>query len=303
MVSTIKTRVKRFTQKVLHKFGFHLSCYHPLHINPLHIRQKAFVDNVFGHKLYQNVGDIGIDYSPLSGRALRDVGLMNGEFGFMIRELKQGDNVIDIGANVGLMTLLLAKVVGPAGSIISFEPGPISFALLKLNTLINGYKNITLINKAVSSTSGIENLYICPTGESDNQVSITDLDWKDEVRIGIPIETVSLDDYFLSENNLKIDFIKIDTQGGEYKALQGMQNLLIRNRDIRLIVEYAPYLPLWKDLEPQSFFRFIRSLGFKIYDLGSGNPELVSDQYLLDTFPKDEETHKWTNLLLQRQLI
>lgn len=291
----VKTRVKRFTQKVLHKFGFHLSYYHPLHI-----AQKAFVDNVFGYNLYQNVDDIAIDYSPLSGIALRDVGLMNGEFGFIIRELKQGDNVIDIGANVGLMTLLLVKVVGPMGSVVSFEPAPISFALLKLNTLINGLKNVTLINKAVSSTSGIENLYICPTGESDNQVSVIDLDWKNEIRIGIPIETVSLDDYFMSGNNLKIDFIKIDTQGGEYKALQGMRNLLIRNRDIRLIIEYAPYLPLWKEIEPQNILDFIRALGFKIYDLGSGNPEPVSDQYLFDTFPKDGKTHKMTNLLLKR---
>lgn len=295
MISTINAQVKRFGQKILHKFGFHLSHYHPLRIN-----QKAFIDNVFGHRLYQNVDDIAIDYSPLSGMELQDVELLNGEVGFMIRELKQGDNVIDIGANVGLITLLLAKVVGPAGNVISFEPGPKSFALLKLNTLINGYKNITLTNKAVSSSSGIENLFICPTGESDNQVSVTDLEWENEVRIGMPIETVSLDDYFLSENDVKVDFIKIDTQGGEYKALQGMQNLLNRNRDIRLIIEYAPYLPLWKDLEPQRFLDLIRSLGFKIYDLDSGNPELVSDQYVLDTFPKDGKTRRMTNFLLQR---
>lgn len=295
MISTINAQVKRFGQKILHKFGFHLSRYHPLRIN-----QKAFIDNVFGHRLYQNVDDIAIDYSPLSGMELQDVELLNGEVGFMIRELKQGDNVIDIGANVGLITLLLAKVVGPAGNVISFEPGPKSFALLKLNTLINGYKNITLTNKAVSSSSGIENLFICPTGESDNQVSVTDLEWENEVRIGMPIETVSLDDYFLSENDVKVDFIKIDTQGGEYKALQGMQNLLNRNRDIRLIIEYAPYLPLWKDLEPQRFLDLIRSLGFKIYDLDSGNPELVSDQYVLDTFPKDGKTRRMTNFLLQR---
>ena len=295
MASTTKARAKGLTNQVLHKLGYQLSRYDPQHKEP-----KAFVDNVFGHRLYQNVDDIAINYGRFSGASLQKTGELNPEMGFMIRELKEGMHVIDIGANVGLMTLLLAKLVGPAGTVTSFEPGPVSFALLKLNTLINGYKNITLVEKAVSAASGMETLFICPTGESDNQVSATDLGWKDEVRIAVPIETVSLDDYFSGGNHRRIDFIKIDTQGGEYKALQGMQKLLARNHDIRLTIEYAPYLPLWNDLEPRVFLAFVRSLGFDIYDLESGKPERASDQYLIETFPRDGKVHRMTTLLLQR---
>lgn len=297
MMSKIKTWLKVIIRKALGAFGF----YSPFN-NPQQGARTAFVSNVFGHKLYQNVDDIAVDYSPLSGMELHDVGvkLKDGEMEFIARELRPGDTVIDIGANVGLMTLLLAKVVGPTGSVIAFEPGPTSFAILKLNTLINNYKNVTLVNKAVSSASGTETLFICPTGESDNQVSMTDLGWEDEIRIAVPIETVSLDDYFINGSDQKIDFIKIDTQGGEYKALNGMKNLLVRNQDIRLTIEYAPYLPLWKDLEPQEFIGFIRSLGFKIYDLNNGNPQLASDEYLLTAYPKNGAARKMTSLLLSR---
>ena len=296
MVSTFKTSVKRVAKNALHKLGYNLSRYFTLDK-----AKTGFVDNVFGYKLYQNVDDVAIDYSGYSGIELQEAGLSLGvEMGVIIKEIRQGANVIDIGANVGLITLLLAKIVGPAGTVIAFEPGPVSFAILKLNILINGCKNIVPINKAVSSTSGMENLFICPTGESDNQVSINELDWKDEIRESIPIETISLDDYFDSNRDHKIDFIKIDIQGGEFKALKGMRNLLIRNRDIRLTIEYAPCYPLWKDLKSQAFLDFIRSLEFKIYDLSHAVPEPVTDKYLINTYPKDDAVHKMTTLLLQR---
>jgi FkbM family methyltransferase len=297
MVSNIYRWLKKMIRKTLNFIGLYL----PSNVSGFG-GKSPFVKDVFGYKLYQNIDDIAIDYSSLSGMKISDIGVKfrDGEMEFIARELQPGATVVDIGANVGLMTLLLAKVVGPTGSVFAFEPGPISFAILKLNTLINDYQNITLVNKAVSSVSGMETLFICPTGESDNQVSTTDLDWKDETRVAVPIEIVSMDDYLGVDNHRKIDFVKIDTQGGEYKVLKGMIDTLQRNQDIQLILEYAPFMPLWKDIKPQEFLGFIRTLGFKIYDLCKGHPELASDEYLFSTYPRHGEARAMTSLLLKR---
>lgn len=70
------------------------------------------------------------------------------------RMIKRGDVVLDIGANIGYYTLIFAKIVGEDGKVFAFEPDPTNFALLKRNVEINGYKNILLVQKAVSNKSG-----------------------------------------------------------------------------------------------------------------------------------------------------
>jgi len=293
----MKPRIRSIGYKVveglLNKFGLHLTRYHPI----FDLSKPAFIENIFGHSMYQNVFDIGIDYSGLEGLPIKYFRDQRDEITFIVNEIKSGYTVIDIGANIGFITLLLAKLVNSEGTVFAFEPGPVSFSLLKINVRINGYSNITLLNKAVSSASGTEKLFINPSGESDNQISHIALNF-DEDRESIPIECVSLDDYFCNQKR-KIDYIKMDIQGGEYKALQGMQNLLGRNKGIKLTIEYSPYLPLMADVDQLAYLDFIRSFGFRIFDFNKSIYEEVSNQYLVDTYNKDK-VGKWTTLLLQR---
>jgi len=287
--------VRQLVQNVARRLGYKISRISSQANSPKH----GFVDGVFGHKLYQNVADVAIDFTGLSGYDVKDIGgrLKDGELELLVREIRPGTTVVDIGANVGFMTTLMAKLVGPSGKVIAFEPGPMSFTLLQANTMINGYKNVVLEKKAVSSKTGMETLYICPTGESDNQVSAAgDMTFKDEVREAVPIETVRLDDYF--PGDAKIDFLKMDIQGGEYVALQGMQDLLRRNGGIRVMVEFAPYMPLWNGVSPQKFLDLIRSMGFEIHDLADHTPKPVTDGALLETYAG--AARRMTNLFLRR---
>ena len=88
-------------------------------------------------------------------------------------------------------------------------------------------------------------------------------------------------------------------EGGEYSTLKGMTNLIKSNPGIFLTIEYAPYLPLWADIDLQIFLDFVQVFGFKIYDLRKSSHEAVSDKYLLDTYPK-HAVGKYATLLLQR---
>jgi len=86
---------------------------------------------------------------------------------FFKSEIKKGDVVFDIGANIGYFTLIFAKLVGENGKVFAFEPSPDVFAILQKNVEINGYKNIVLSQKAVSSKTEKIKLYLCETGATN----------------------------------------------------------------------------------------------------------------------------------------
>ncbi len=146
--------------------------------------------------------------------------------------LKPGMNVVDLGANVGIYTLQFASLVGSSGHVFAFEPGPLSFGLLKANLALNRYyRNVTVENAAVSDFTGTTDLLICKTGESDNRIA----GFASDDREAIPVRCFALDDYF--KPGTRVDFIKLDIQGAEVKALSGMRRVLSDNPSITLVVE------------------------------------------------------------------
>jgi FkbM family methyltransferase len=178
-----------------------------------------------------------------------------------------GDTVLDIGANIGYYTLIFAKLVGEHGKVFAFEPDPTNFALLKKNVEINGYSNVILVPKAVSNENKKAKLYLCEQNQGMHRVynSVFCND-------SIDIEFLRLDDYFQDD---KINFIKIDIEGAEYAAIQGMQNLLNRNREAKLLTEFSPAASLENGIDSTDYLKILVDLGFNIYSVGE-NIELVN---------------------------
>src|SRR6266852_7397832 len=88
--------------------------------------------------------------------ALHRVGLMGqADKMFLERHIRPGMIVVDIGANQGLYTLLFAKLVGTAGSVIAFEPEPNMFEALVHNCRNNSVSNVQMYNMALGSKRGI----------------------------------------------------------------------------------------------------------------------------------------------------
>ena len=92
---------------------------------------------------------------------------------------------------------------------------------------MNGYRNITLVEKAVSNRNGKNKLYI-----SENSTGIHRIYDTRDGRKFIEIESIRLDDYFKSYNG-RIDWIKIDIEGAEWAAIQGMPLLLEKNKNLK----------------------------------------------------------------------
>jgi FkbM family methyltransferase len=130
-----------------------------------------------------------------------------------------GDLVLDIGAGKGEDLYTFSSAVGPAGSVLAIEAHPITFACLRLFCEINGLSNVTYFHSAIIDKTG--------------SVSISDLETWQENRIGpgglaasTRVPGVSLDDFIRRHNLRRIDFLKMNIEGAEALAIQGMQRAL-----------------------------------------------------------------------------
>jgi len=134
------------------------------------------------------------------------------------KEIKKSDIVLDIGAHIGYYTLIFAKLVGKEGKIFAFEPHPNNFALLKKNVEINNYQNVILEEKAVSDKNGRIKLFLSEGSSGLHRIYKYKLEGE---RNFIEVESIKLDDYFKNYDR-DINWIKIDIEGAEWLALQGM---------------------------------------------------------------------------------
>jgi FkbM family methyltransferase len=174
-------------------------------------------------------------------------------------EVKPGMVVFDIGANIGYLTFLAAKICGDTGAVIAFEPGNQNCELMKKSLALNEYKNVEIINKAISNQSKTGKLFISPYGsvvntiiEGDKECATTD------------IEIISLDD-FIRMRKIRPDFIKIDVQGAEYLVLEGMKDLLENNYPLKMVIEFSPRSRQEKMNNFAHHWNRIEELGFRAY--------------------------------------
>jgi len=153
----------------------------------------------------------------------------------MENELKRGGVVLDVGANIGFYTLRFARSVGPEGTVYAFEADPRNFELLTRNIEINDYNNIVPVHKAISNKEGRLRLYLHESDSADHRIFDAD-----GTRRFIEVEATTIDHYF-SGRDVKIDFIKMDIQGAEFLALQGMRRILDSRRCLKMMLEFWPY--------------------------------------------------------------
>jgi FkbM family methyltransferase len=158
---------------------------------------------------------------------------------YLIKNLKEGDIFIDVGAHFGYFSLLAAKLVNSEGKVISFEPSPKTFNILKQNAETK--ENMVIINNAVSDQHEEINFYEFPNRYSEyNSTDVTQyehLGWfKNNQPKCIKIETVILSEYF-ELKNINPSIIKIDVEGSEFKVINGLKDYLI-NSSPKIIMEF-----------------------------------------------------------------
>jgi FkbM family methyltransferase len=157
----------------------------------------------------------------------------SGTLALIRKTLRQGDIFIDVGANLGIMTLVASECVGDQGDIIAFEPSGHIRERLQRNLTLNDVSNVTLFPYALGASSGSAFLWNAPEGNIGESRVV-----KSETRGAERIDVRTLDEIVNQNWDLaRVRIIKIDVEGKELDVLRGAVRILEGATNAVLIVE------------------------------------------------------------------
>jgi FkbM family methyltransferase len=182
----------------------------------------------------------------------------------VVRALVQaGEQVVDIGANIGIYTKHLSQFVGPAGHLYSFEPVPLTFDILRSNVKRLQLHNVDLFQIALSDTDGESSMEIpeYPTGGEDYYMArIVDGSSSPALRT-VPIQLRTLDSVLPPSS--AISFIKCDVEGHELRCLRGSIETIRSSRPAWLVeVSGNPDAP---GSNAEQTLGLLRDFGYAVY--------------------------------------
>lgn len=241
------------------------------------------------HKMYLLGDDRGLsrDLLKRDGYKNREV-----EFVSLIREnVKPGDVCFDIGANIGYITLLLAKLAGRGGKVYAIEPTPKNLEVLRKNIELNDYQDIVETEwLAISDHNGASEFYL---SERSNLGALLESKNSSGRKITVPVASV---DSYLKGKRLP-DFYKMDVEGCEVNILNGMaETAKISRTGTKIFIEvhpevYGPQLNMEQALRKMVGMGF----GFKyVISAGVAVPRLFMEKgYEPISVYRSGSTGKW----------
>jgi FkbM family methyltransferase len=146
------------------------------------------------------------------------------DYWFHLYKPQPGDAIVDIGAGRGEDVFAFSRAVGPAGRVWAIEPHPVSFAALRLLCELNRLANVTALNYACIDQAGELQIETLPVWES-NYVRAGD-----PSASSYPVKSVRFDDLAEEHGIERIDFLKMNIEGAERRALPGCEEALRRAR-------------------------------------------------------------------------
>ncbi len=204
------------------------------------------------------------------------------EIDILKKIIKPGDNILDIGSNIGFYAKILSSLTGKAGTVYCFEPDKLNFKHLKKNT--KGIPNIILFNNAVSDKEQVLKVYRSKLLNVDHRTyPVNNYDSVEE------IAAVSIDELIRSNEIKNISVIKIDIQGYELTAFKGMKHLLSTSNNLKIIAEYWPHGFKRAGTTAVEFFDFFHELQYHFYMIDEKPHKKISREYIVENVDKPFE--------------
>ncbi len=180
--------------------------------------------------------------------------------------------LVDIGANVGLYTVLAMHQLNADGRIVAFEPHPGSFAFLQKNVSANldaasTCSRVEALNLAAAPERGLQELRLNPENRGDNRLYRGTYQGKIEQWECLPVEGRPVDDVLAELGIEQVNFVKIDIQGYEQKAISGFQRTLARSQNVILMSEFWPKGLREAGGDARAYLEMLAGLGFRLYEL------------------------------------
>lgn len=178
-----------------------------------------------GHLLYVSTADLPLDHAH-AGLIVR--GTLEPPVQEALRRLLAPGHVFyDVGANVGFFTLVGARLVGPGGRVVAFEPVPRCARAVARNIELNGFAHAEIREEAVGAAAGRARLLVVgETSWSHLESTGRHADVRDEIDVAV----VSVDGLVAAGEIPPPDVLKIDTEGAELQALHGARETIARHR-------------------------------------------------------------------------
>lgn len=184
------------------------------------------------------------------------------------RIVRPGDAVIDGGANYGYWTLVASRLVGPIGKVFSFEANPPTVGRLQANVEASGVMNVCIYPVALAAEDGVATINNACSNTIGGHASLRRHEgWTWETTVDVP--TAAADSIASRQHWPRIRLVKLDVEGAELAALQGITDLLVRDRPY-LTVEWNVTSAAAFGYHPIEIARFLENRGFEIVTTHDG---------------------------------
>jgi FkbM family methyltransferase len=215
-----------------------------------------------------------LDLNPITDRFILDF-IEAGSFyepdisNALLRMLRPGDTVVDVGANLGFFTILMGVLVGPAGRVFSLEPGDDNLPRLRDNIARNRLENVSVIPRPASAQAGSVAFFTNSDGAGGHAL------WDPgtfpgnvrsrEKRVSRTLNATTLDDVLDGASAPRV--MKIDTEGAEHLVLSGARRLLERRAVPFIIAELHPFGLEKMGSSPHQLRQYMAEHGYETFGL------------------------------------
>jgi FkbM family methyltransferase len=183
----------------------------------------------------------------------------------LLETIMPNDVIYDIGANIGIQSIFMAKKTGINGKVIAIEPEDVCFRSLNANIELNTLKNIEAVQIALGSDFSKSQIYSSSATGDYSLLNTANAVSSQKVSI-IPGDTLA------KEYNFPLpDIVEIDVEGYEYNVIMGLKEALSQDKCRMVFCEIHPHM-LPKDISPENCIELLKSYGFckvEVYKRGN----------------------------------
>lgn len=201
--------------------------------------------------------------------------------------VKKGMCAIDVGANIGLYTVIMSKLVGSTGKVYSFEPEHRNYSRLQQNIRLNNINNVTAVKSALSNEKSKAKMIV----QNEERLAWSSLveTQSEEREVYEEVTCITLNEYINQLGAIDCDFIKIDVEGWEQRVLDGASDLISRDNAPILYVEFTEENSRAAGSSCRELFLKIAAFGYTLYEYVYKDNSLVKAH--------ENDVFKYVNLL------